>query len=121
MLRVAAVLATVLALSACAPATVRDETFGQGVTLAPTPVTARGQVFTGEVGPGPDGTVLTAAGAVRVPGARVTVTGALAQSDGALAKAAAVAACQAAGGAMNPMPLGRFAGQGTWVFDGVCG
>jgi hypothetical protein len=110
-----------LALTACAPAPVRDETFGQGVALAPTTVMAQGQDFTGSVGPGPDGTVLTEAGAVRVPGARVTVSGALTASDGALAKQAATATCAAAGGAMNPMPLGRFAGQGTWVFDGVCG
>jgi hypothetical protein len=116
-----AVVAALLLLAGCVPATVRDETFGQGVALAPTPVVARGQTFTGTVGPGPDGTVLTSAGAIRVPGAQVTVSGALTQSDGVLAKEAAVAACQAAGGAMNPMPLGRFAGQGTWVFDGVCG
>jgi hypothetical protein len=114
-------VAALVLLAGCAPATVRDETFGQGVALAPTPVVARGQAFTGRVGPGPDGTVLTPQGALRVPGAQVTVTGALTQSDGQLAKEAARATCLAAGGAMNPMPLGRFAGQGTWVFDGVCG
>jgi hypothetical protein len=110
-----------LALAGCAGAPDGGPPAGRNPALAAAPVTVGDVTLTGAVGPGPDGLVSTAAGALRVPGARVTVTGALSPSDGRLAKEAAALACTAAGGVLRPRALGRFAGPGTWMFDGACG
>lgn len=82
-----------------------------------------GQGFAVVLAPGGAGTALGASGAVRVQGQSVSVTRqapALGQADGAIAKRAAVAGCRQAGGRPNGSALGRYAGQGLWVFAGGC-
>jgi hypothetical protein len=106
-------------LSACvaAPAQVASP----ARALQDAPVTVAGRGFMARFVPGTVGTVLTAGGAVGLPGTGVQISaGDLGRDEGIVAKEAARMACTDAGGVFQPQVLGRYPAQGTWVFDGAC-
>jgi hypothetical protein len=108
------------ALSACAAPQVDGST---GAT-ASAPLSMDGVAFVADIGLGPAGEMLTAAGAVPTSGRAIRVHRddgvALTESDGRLAKQAAVEACDLAGGRFNAAALGRYDGSGAWIFNGSC-
>lgn len=115
---VAAVL-TLAALQGCVAPVAKGTR--AAVTLAPTTVTVGTRDYLGEVRAGPPGITLAAGGAQKVSGRSITVfRPGFSPSDGIEAKAAADAVCARAGGRFNPVVLGRFAGEGDWIFDGGC-
>jgi hypothetical protein len=113
-------------LAGCVAPKVNAPRVAAGASLTSTTVTVNTREYLAEVGPGPDGLVLTPQGAEAVSGASVRVfRPGLGNADGIEAKAAATAICAQAGGQYDPAAVGRFvpsgAGEGSWVFDGACG
>jgi hypothetical protein len=112
-------LLSLACLSACVaqPVPVAE----RSLALADVPVTVGARAFQVSFVPGANGITLTNAGAVPVPGTSVRVSAAdLGRDEGIVAKEAARMGCTGQGGVFQPQALGRYPGQGTWVFDGAC-
>jgi hypothetical protein len=113
------VVVSAACLSACVAQPARVATTGPALQDAS--VTVAGRAFVASFVPGTVGTVLTAGGAVEVPGTGVRISaGDLGRDEGIVAKEAARVACADAGGLFQPQAIGRYPAQGVWVFDGAC-